>query len=124
MNSSFKHRHHHISFKSAVSGLFLAIKTEINMKIIITAAIAAIFLGIVFNIFYEEWLVLILTIFIVFMAEMVNTSIEAVCDLVTTEWKEEVKVAKDVASGMVLLSCAFALIIGLLIFLPKIWLNY
>lgn len=116
MNSDYKHRHHHLSFKTAVNGLILAVKTELNMKIIIVASVMAVIMGIILNITYEEWLVVVLTISMVYFAEMINTSIEAVTDLVTEEWRESAKTAKDVAAGMVLLSSFFALVIGFIIF--------
>lgn len=124
MNESFKHRHHHLSFRTALSGLILAAKTEINMKIIIVCTVLAVAAGFLLNISYNEWLVVVLTIALVFVSEMVNTSIEAVTDLVTSQWHEDAKVAKDVAGGMVLLASFFALVIGIIIFLPKIWRNF
>lgn len=120
MNDNFKHRHHHISLKSALSGVQLVIKTEINAKIIITLAIIVLVFGVLFNISYSEWLFVILAIGMVAVAEMINTSIEAVTDLVTDKWHQEAKNAKDIAGGMVLAACFFAAVMGLIIFLPKI----
>jgi len=56
----------------------------------------------------------------IFVAEMVNTSIESVVDLVTLERRQDAKIAKDVSAGMVLVSAIIASIIGLYIFLPKL----
>ncbi len=123
MNPDYKHRHHHVSFKSALNGILLVIKMEINMKIIIAASALVAILGFIFKITYYEWLIVVLVTGLVYFAEMVNTSIEAVTDLVTTEWKEDAKIAKDVASGMVLVSSIIALVIGLMIFAPKIKYN-
>lgn len=67
-----------------------------------------------------EWVIITLTVFLVFVAEMVNTSIEAMVDLITTEWHEEAKIAKDVSSGMVLMAVLGSIIIGALIFLPHL----
>lgn len=67
-----------------------------------------------------ELLIIIWTIFLVFVAEMINTSIESVTDLVTKEWHTDAKIAKDVSSGMVLLTVMGAAIIGFFIFIPKI----
>lgn len=120
MNDNFKHRHHHISLKSALSGIHLVIKTEINAKIIMVMSLVVIVFGILFNLSYSEWLVIILTISMVVISEMINTSIEAVTDLVTDQWHKEAKTAKDVAGGMVLVACFAASVIGLLIFIPKI----
>ncbi|MCL5675934.1 MAG: diacylglycerol kinase family protein [Patescibacteria group bacterium] len=120
MNTDFKHRHHHISFNSAINGLKLAITTEINMKIILIAAVFTVFCGLLLNISYNEWLAVILSIALVFVTEMINTSVEAVTDLVTEQWHKDAKIAKDVAGGMVLSASFFALAIGLIIFLPKL----
>ncbi len=120
MNDNFKHRHHHVSLKSALSGIQLVIKTEINAKIIIAMAIIVLIFGILFNINYSEWLIIVLVISMVAVAEMINTSIEAVTDLVTDQWHKEAQIAKDVAGGMVLVACFASAVIGLLIFFPKI----
>lgn len=120
MHKPFQNHGHHISFKAAVEGLFFAFKTEINMKLIVFFALLAIMLSLSLPISYSEWLVIFLTIMIVFVAEMINSSIEAVCDLITQDWNENVKIAKDVAAGTVLLASFFAVLIGLVIFLPKI----
>jgi diacylglycerol kinase len=53
--------------------------------------------------------------------EMVNTSIEAMTDLITTEWRKQAKVAKDVSAGMMLLAAFGTVLIASLIFLPKLW---
>lgn len=90
------------------------------MKLIVFFALLAILLSLSLPLSYSEWLVIFLTIMIVFVAEMINSSIEAVCDLITRDWNENVKIAKDVAAGTVLLASFFALLIGLVIFLPKI----
>ncbi len=120
MNSDFKHRQHHISFRSAISGLVLALTSEINMKIIIACTILVIVAGFVWQISYNEWLTVLLAVALVFMAEMINTSVEAVTDLVTSEWRQDAKIAKDVSGGMVLVASLFALVIGIIIFLPKL----
>lgn len=90
------------------------------MKLVVFFALLSILFGLFFQISYFEWLVVLLTIMIVFMAEMINSSLEAVCDLVTEEWNQNAKNAKDIAAGTVLSACFFALLIGLVIFLPKV----
>jgi len=51
---------------------------------------------------------------------MINTSIEAMCNLITTDWKKEAKIVKDVSAGMMLIIAVGTLIIGLIIFIPKL----
>jgi len=120
MNSKYKNRKHKISFKRALDGLVLAFLTQPNLKIMILFAFLAFFLAWFLFISYVEWLVLIITVFFVFIAEMINTSIESMVDLITTEWREDAKIAKDIGSGMVLTAVIFSIVIGGIIFLPRI----
>jgi len=120
MNSKYKNRKHKISFKRALDGLVLAFLTQPNLKIMILFAFLAFFLAWFLVISYVEWLVLIITVFFVFIAEMINTSIESMVDLITTEWREDAKIAKDIGSGMVLTAVIFSIVIGGIIFLPRI----
>lgn len=120
-NESFKNHHHHISFKLAVSGLWYAFRTQPNFLVMLTFAIGTIILSIFLRIGRIEFVIVVWTIFFVFLAEMINTSIESVTDLVTQEWRQEAKIAKDVSSGMVLLTVIGAAIIGMVIFIPKIF---
>lgn len=116
----FQHRHHKDSLSSAFRGLLLALKTQPNFKIMSVAAFLVFVLGTTLKIQTEEWLILTIVVMIVFTCEMINTSIESIVDLVTSEWRENAKIAKDVSGGMVLMSVIFSVIIGLIIFLPKL----
>jgi diacylglycerol kinase len=108
------------SFKFAFAGIGAAIKKEPNLRIHLVLAaialIAAAFLG--FS--SSEWLILILTIFLVLILEFLNTVFEAIVDLITSEQKPQAKIAKDVASASVLLGATLSLIVGAILFLPKI----
>ena len=84
------------------------------------AAIVAVIAGLVFNISSVEWFFVILIIGLVAAAEMINTAIERCVDLVTKEYKELAKNAKDIAAGAVLVMSMFSVVIGIIIFLPKI----
>ncbi len=118
--SSFQHRRHRDSLLTAINGLFVAFKTQPNFLLMFFAGITVVLLGIYFNIDKFEWLILCLTIGFVFICEMINTSLEATVDLVTEEWRKNAKISKDIAGGMVLFSVGLSIIIGLIIFLPKI----
>ena len=59
-------------------------------------------------------------ILLVISAEMINTAIEKMVDLITTEHRKEAKIAKDVAAGMVLVNSLGSVIVGLIIFIPHI----
>jgi diacylglycerol kinase len=113
-------RIHRVSFKHAFAGFLYAIRTQPNFRFHLMATVLVVMLGIYFSINPVEWLVLIFTINMVLVAEMINTSIEAMVDLITLEQRVDAKVAKDVSAGMVLVSASLSLIIALIIFLPKI----
>ena len=113
-------RIHRISFKHAFDGFVYAIRTQPNFRFHLLATIVVTLLGLYFSISPTEWLILIFTINTVLVAEMVNTSIEAMVDLITLERRADAKVAKDVSAGMVLISATLSVVVALIIFLPKI----
>ena len=110
------------SFKYAFEGIFTGIKEEQNMKIHITIMILVIIFGIVLKISKIEWITCILLFGLVISMELINTAIENTVDLITKEKNEQAKIAKDVAAGAVLVSAIVSVIIGLIIFVPKIML--
>ena len=113
-------RIHRVSFKHAFDGFLYAIRTQPNFRFHLLATLVVILLGINFSISIIEWLILIFTINTVLVAEMVNTAIESMVDLITLERRVDAKVAKDVASAMVLISATLSVVVALFIFLPKI----
>ena len=108
------------SFKYAVQGLIEAFKSEKNMKIHVLIAFLVILAGIIFKISVIEWMICIVLIGIVISAELFNTAIETTVDLAMPEKNEKAKIAKDVSAGAVLILAISSVIIGLIIFLPKI----
>lgn len=113
-------RYHKISFKCAFEGLFYAFRTQPNFKIHFTLSALALGAGFYLQISRLEMIILVLMIIIGLAVEMTNTAIESLTDLVTSEWKPEAKIAKDVSAGMMLLTAIGAVIVALLIFLPHI----
>lgn len=113
-------RIHRVSFKHAFDGLVFAIKTQPNFRFHLLATIVVALLGVYFSISYIEWLVIIFTINTVLVAELVNTSIEAMVDLITLERRTDAKIAKDVAAAMVFVSASLSVVIALIIFTPKL----
>ena len=113
-------RIHRVSFDHAFDGFVYAIRTQPNFRFHLLATIVVILLGLYFSISPLEWLILVFTINTVLVAELVNTSIEAMVDLITLERRADAKIAKDVAAAMVLVSAALSVIVGLIVFLPKI----
>lgn len=90
------------------------------MKIHMAAAFLAVVFGIKFTVSPVEWLILVLTIMAVLVTELMNTALEAVVDLASPEFHPLAKIAKDVAAGAVLVTAVSAVIIGSIIFCPKI----
>ncbi|MBM3283042.1 diacylglycerol kinase family protein [Candidatus Gottesmanbacteria bacterium] len=113
-------RHHRISFKNAARGIIWAFTTQPNFRVHLLLSFCAIILGYVLKITYTEFTIIVLTIVFGLGIEMVNTSIEAMTDLITKEYRQEAKIAKDVSAGMMLLVAIGAVVIAGLIFLPKL----
>lgn len=108
------------SFGYAFEGIWTGIRKERNMKIHCLAIIAVTCAGTLFHITATEWCICLLLFALVASLELVNTSVEAVVDLVTEERKPLAKIAKDTAAGAVLFSAIVSVIIGLIIFLPYV----
>ena len=111
---------HTVSFKHALDGIIYTVTSQPNFQFHLMATIIAFIFGLYFKIDHTEWLILFFTVNLVLASEMINTAIESMVDLITTERREQAKVAKDVAAGMVLVSAIMAVSVGLIIFLPKI----
>lgn len=106
------------SFKFAAEGIVQAIKDNRNFKIHLGIAVLVLVASLFFQIEREELLIVIVMIVLVLAAEMINTSIEEMVDLITTEHRLQAKAAKDVAAGMVLVVSIGAFVVGVYIFLP------
>jgi len=113
-------KQHKISFKNAFQGLFWAFSTQPNFKVHFALATLAILAGFYFQISFLEMTILVLTIVFGLAVEMVNTSIEAMTDLITIKWAKQAKIAKDVAAGMMLLTAIGAVVVAILILGPHI----
>jgi diacylglycerol kinase (ATP) len=109
------------SFVYAFEGVMYFIKHEAQALIHLIAIVAVIGAGYWFNISLTEWIAVIFAIGIVVSAEMLNTAIEKLTDMVSPQINEQAKIVKDLAAGAVLIASLTAFIIGLIIFLPKIW---
>ena len=108
------------SFKYAFSGIVSSFKTERNMKIHVLIMILVIIAGIIFKISALDWIILTIMISLVISAELFNTTFETVVDMITKERNEKAKLAKDIAAGAVLVLAIGSIIVGLIIFVPKI----
>ena len=108
------------SFFYAFNGLKTAVKNEPNMKIHLFMATFALILGVILNLTVIEWLILTFTIFWVISLELLNTVLEALVNLVSPDVQPYAKIAKDVSAACVLLAAILSVIVGLMLFLPKI----
>ena len=108
------------SFKYAFEGIISTIIREQNMTIHFFATIFVVILGLFLNLSTLEWILISLICGLVLATELINTSIEAVVDLVSPKEHPLAKVAKDTAAGAVLVFALVSLIIGFMIFVPKI----
>ncbi|HFU4500388.1 TPA: diacylglycerol kinase family protein [Streptococcus suis] len=118
----WKNRELMASLDFAMSGLLTAFKEERNMKKHLASAIFVVVAGLIFQVSVTEWLFLLLSISLVIAFEIMNSAIESVVDLASDyHFHLLAKNAKDMAAGAVLFVSGFALLTGLIIFLPKIW---
>lgn len=108
------------SFTYPIKGLKYAYKNEQNLAVDVGMALVVTIFGFLFRINKYEWAILVLTIGLVISCELINTAIEAVVDLVTEEYHPLAKVAKDTSAAAVLVFAIVAIIVGLIIFVPKI----
>lgn len=113
------HRHR-ISFQNAIEGIKWAISTQPNFRVHIALATAVVVSGLYLKLTPIEWTIIVFTIVLGLGAEMINTAIESMTDLITKEWRQEAKIAKDVAAGMMLTIAFGALIVAAFILGPKI----
>ncbi len=108
------------SFRFAMNGLLSLLKNEHNSRIHLLAAILAIITGTIVKLNHYEWSLLIIVIGIVFLTELLNSSLESLADLIDPEWNELIMKAKDYSAAAVLISAIIAIVVGGLIFIPKI----
>lgn len=110
------------SFEFAWSGIKTSFVQERNMKKHALSALVVLFAGLLFQVSVMEWLFLLFAIFGVIVLEIVNSAIENVVDLASDyHFSMRAKNAKDMAAGAVLMMSLLAVIVGAIIFLPKVW---
>jgi diacylglycerol kinase len=103
-------------FGYAFAGIWQLIQHGRNFRVQLLALICVISAGIYFHITSEEWCAILGVSALVLSLEAINTSIEKLCDLYTTEQHPTIKTIKDIAAGAVLISALFALVIAFIIF--------
>jgi len=109
------------AFRYAANGILWFFKLERNAKIHFVCTILVMVTGIGLSVNRTEWLLLTFAIILVWVVEMLNSAIELLCDFVQPERHASIKIVKDLAAGAVLLAAIGSLIIGGVVFLPKIY---
>ncbi len=108
------------SFGFAWKGIRAVFSTENNMKIHISVAILVVLFGFLFQISLGEWLAVLICIGLVISSEMINTAFETLVDKVSPEKDPLAGKTKDIAAGAVLINAAISVVVGLIVFLPKV----
>lgn len=108
-------------FGYALHGIAQAFKSEPNIKIHLAIIILVVAGGFLFHISIAEWLACIVCFGLVMGAELFNTSIEKLVDLVSPEYNPKAGKVKDISAGAVLVCAFISVVIGVIIFAPKIW---
>lgn len=111
------------SVSHACAGLIHTFLTQRNARWHVIGGLMAMALASWLGLGTTEWAVLALTIGAVLAGETINTTVEALVDLMSPEWHERAKVAKDVSAGAVLLLALTAIAVGLLLLGPPLWLR-
>lgn len=104
------------SFLFAVQGFRVAVKNERNIKVMLAGMVFAITCGLILQIDVISWAIVLLCCGCVIAAELLNTAIESVVDLVSPEYHPLAGRAKDIAAGAVWTLCVFVAIVGIIVF--------
>ncbi len=108
------------SFKFAFKGIESLFREEPNSRIHFIGAVIAVTLGIFLRISLLDWSLITIVAGLVFISELFNTSLETLSDIVEPEWNEKIRKVKDYSAAAVMISAIIALVIGTLIFIPRI----
>jgi diacylglycerol kinase len=109
------------SFQFAIQGWLYVMRTQKNAWIHGVASLSVFVIGLWLGLSRSDWALLILTIVMVWMAEFMNTALEAIVDMSQPEPHPLAKVAKDVSAAAVLLGACAAVLVGLIILGPPLW---
>jgi diacylglycerol kinase len=108
------------SFGNAFRGIFFAFKTQHNIWIHSLAIVVVVIAGFIFKLDVMEWGLVVLAIGLVLATEMINTAMEWLMDLFSPGYSEKAGLIKDVAAGAVLVAAVISVIIGAIVFVPKL----
>lgn len=108
------------SFRYAGVGIYNLFRYENNARIHLMACILVIIAGVFFQISPVEWMLIVIQVGLVWAAEAFNTSIEKLADVVSADYHPVIKVVKDTAAAGVLILSVSAVIVGCIIFIPRL----
>jgi diacylglycerol kinase len=108
------------SFRYAIQGVIFLFGKENNAKIHLLAGVCVVGIALFLDLNATQWMILILQIAFVMVAEAFNTAIEKLCDVVSKDHHPVIGTVKDIAAGGVLIAAISAVITGLLLFIPKL----
>ena len=111
------------SFRHAFAGWWHVLRTQPNAWIHAAASISVLGIALWLQVGRTDWAILILTVAVVWVAEFVNTSVEAAVDLLSPDIHPLAKAAKDIAAAAVLIAALAAGVVGLLLLGPPLWLR-
>jgi len=109
------------SFKISIKGVIYLFLYHRNMRIIFLCGAAALLFGFLIKLKGLELVALSITVALVFIAEIFNTAIEMMMDIVSTEHNVKIKLVKDIAAGVVVITCVNALAVAYILFWRKLW---
>ena len=121
MNHFFRTRTKAIGY--AIEGWYHVIRTQKNAWIHALFSVGVILMAIWLRLPRHDWVIIILTITMVWMAEFINTALETLTDLVSPDSNNLAKISKDVGAAAVLITAGASIIIGTLILGPPLWQN-
>ena len=108
------------SFRNAFAGIAYVFQTQRNVRIHVIISLGVVFLGLLLRITSADWAILILAMMVVWVAEFINSAIEAHVDMTTPYENAGAKVVKDIAAAAVLIGAFGAVVVGLLILGPPL----
>lgn len=107
------------SFNHAIAGLIHAIRTQKNMKIHLTAAIFVLVFSLLFDLSRVELSLVIIAISFVIFAELINTAVEIIIDILTQDYSFKARIAKNIGAAAVVIAAGNAIFIAYLVFFKK-----
>jgi diacylglycerol kinase len=115
---------HFRSYGYAAKGVRYTFRTQVNIWVHMAATILVLLLAVYLDFTLEQYIILILTIGLVLSAELFNTAIEVLIDLISPEYQAKAGLVKDVAAGAVLVAATAAAIIGIVLFTYAFWIKF